>query len=173
MNNEKNPDSGHLCMSRRSFLLAGGSIVLSSVPGISAAVELLSKDYSRYKIASLSDMKVDTPVDFTYPPGRVTSPFFAVKLGEAAGGGVGPDNDIVAFSYLCTHMGGPLQGSYKAQHKAIGPCPLHLTTFDLTRHGMVISGHATESLPQAKLEIVDGSIYAVAVMGLVYGEYSS
>jgi arsenite oxidase small subunit len=46
---------------------------------------------------------------------------------------------------------------------------LHLTTFDLTRHGMVISGHATESLPQIVLEVQGDDIYAVGVQGLVYG----
>ena len=29
--------------------------------------------------------------------------------------------------------------------KALGPCPLHLTTFDLTRHGIFISGQAYQS----------------------------
>ena len=34
---------------------------------------------------------------------------------------------------------------------------------------MVVSGHATESLPQIVLEINGDDIYAVGVMGLVYG----
>jgi arsenite oxidase small subunit len=62
-----------------------------------------------------------------------------------------------------------LQGTYKDAYQALGPCPLHLTTFDLTRHGMVISGHATESLPQIVLEVQGDDIYAVGVQGLVYG----
>jgi arsenite oxidase small subunit len=81
----------------------------------------------------------------------------------------GQKKDIVAFNQQCTHMGGPLDGTYKPQHQVLGPCPLHLTTFDLTRHGMVASGHATESLPQIVLEIKGDDIYAVGVMGLVYG----
>ena len=169
------PDSGSdfMCMTRRHFLLAGASAVaLSSVPGLAAAAQLVAKEYPRQKIASLKDLKQDQPLDFSYPPGNPT-PFFVVKLGEAAGAGQGPDDDIVAFSYLCSHMGGPLHGSYKPAHKAMGPCPLHLTTFDLTRHGMVISGHATESLPQAQLEISGGDIYATGVMGLIYGQYDN
>lgn len=167
------PGSERLCMTRRSFLLAGGSaIILSTMPGISAAAKLIAKEYPRQKIASLSDLKTDQPIDFMYPP-NAESPFFIVKLGEEAGGGVGPNNDIVAFSNMCTHMGGSLDGTYKAKHKAMGPCPLHLTTFDLTRHGMVISGHATESLPQARLEISGGDIYAVGVMGLIYGQHDN
>ena len=93
-----------------------------------------------------------------------------VKLGVPAGGGVGPAQDIVAFSALCTHMGGPMGGAYKAKHKGLGPCPLHQTTFDLTRHGMVIAGHATESLPQIVLEIDGDDIYATGVQGLLYGQ---
>ncbi len=166
--------SDHLCMSRRNFLLSGSSaIVLSTMPGIAAAVKLASKDYPRIKVASLKGLITDQPVDFSYPPNNPISTFFIVKLGEEAGGGIGRRKDIVAFSNLCSHMGGPLNGTYKAAHKAMGPCPLHLTTFDLTRHGMVISGHATEALPQARLEISRGDIYAVGVTGLIYGQHDN
>lgn len=54
-----------------------------------------------------------------------------------------------------------------------GPCPIHLTTFDLTRHGMVVSGHATESLPQIVLETEGDDIYAVGVMGLLHNYASN
>ena len=170
----EHPQSEHLCMTRRSFLLAGGgAVVLSSLPGVAGAVKLLSKDYPRQMVVSLKDLKVDQPVEFMYPPNNPTSSFFIVKLGEEAGGGVGPNKDIVAFSNLCSHMGGPLNGTYKAGHKAVGPCPLHLTTFDCTRHGMVISGHATESLPQARLEVSRGKVYATGVTGLIYGQHDN
>ncbi|VAW55891.1 Arsenite oxidase small subunit precursor [hydrothermal vent metagenome] len=166
--------SDHLCMSRRNFLLTGSSaIVLSTMPGIATAVKLAAKDYPRVKIASLRELQTDQPVDFSYPPNNPISTFFIVKLGEEAGGGIGRKKDIVAFSNLCSHMGGPLNGTYKAAHKAMGPCPLHLTTFDLTRHGMVISGHATEALPQARLEISRGNVYAVGVTGLIYGQHDN
>ncbi len=167
-------ESDRLCMTRRSFLLAGASaIVLSSLPGVAGAVKLAARTYPSRKVMALRDLQVDQPVDFTYPPNNPLSTFFIVKLGVEAGGGIGPDKDIVAFSNLCSHMGGPLNGTYKAGHKAVGPCPLHLTTFDLTRHGMVISGHATESLPQARLEIVNGNIVATGVMGLIYGQHDN
>ncbi len=158
------------CLSRRSFLLTGATtIVATTMPGVTQAAQLIIKKYPRTKIASLKDLKDDQPIDFMYPPGNATSSFALVKLGEQAGGGIGHQKDIVAFSNMCTHMGGPLNGSYKKEHKALGPCPFHLTTFDLTRHGMVISGHATESLPQAQLEIVGDDIYVTGVMGLIYG----
>jgi arsenite oxidase small subunit len=62
-----------------------------------------------------------------------------------------------------------MQGTYKEEYKALGPCPFHLTSFDLTRHGIVIAGHATESLPQIVLEVEGDAIYATGLIGLVYG----
>ncbi len=169
------PEQGHdhgegrACMSRRSFLLSGGALItLASLPGVAmAAVQALKADYPAQKIASLSKLKRGEPIAFNYPYKDVRN--IIVKLGAPAGGGIGEDEDIVAFNLQCTHQGGPLDGSYKPEHQMLGPCPLHLTTFDLTRHGMVVSGHATESLPQIVLEVRGDDIYAVGVMGLIYG----
>lgn len=161
------------CMSRRQFLLSGGAVVtllaLGSIPGLAFAedVQVLKADYPRLLIGKLSALSTGVPVEFTYPYPDVRN--MLVKLGVPAGAGVGADQDIVAFNQQCTHMGGPLDGTYKQEHQVLGPCPLHLTIFDLTRHGMVASGHATESLPQIVLETEGDNIYAVGVMGLVYG----
>ena len=57
---------------------------------------------------------------------------------------------------------------YDAQHKLLG-CGEHLSTYDLTRHGIMVAGHATESLPQILLEIEDDNVYATAIVGLLYG----
>ncbi len=164
-------EHGRPCMSRRQFLLTGGAAIalmaVGNIPGIASAAQMLKATYPRQKIGSLSALKKGVPIDFNYPYPDVRN--ILVRLGTPAGGGVGREGDIVAFNQQCTHMGGPLDGTYKDQYQALGPCPLHLTTFDLTRHGMVISGHATESLPQIVLEIEGDSIYAVGIMGLVYG----
>jgi arsenite oxidase small subunit len=160
------------CLSRRAFLLGGASVVtLTTLRSWAGTFEV--KHYPRTHIASLSDILSGDPLAFQYPSDSPFATNILVKLGEEAGGGVGPDRDIVAFSQFCTHMGGPLAGTYKAEHKVLGPCPFHLTTFDLTRHGMVISGHATESLPQIMLEVDGGEIYATGVMGLLYGHTTS
>lgn len=45
----------------------------------------------------------------------------------------------------------------------------HWTTFDLTRHGMVVSGHATQGLPQVVLELDGDDIVAFGVLGLIFG----
>lgn len=169
--------AGHACMSRRELLLGAGAaatvITLAGLPGEALAQkwQALKVDYPRKKIGTLSALKKGVPVEFDYPYAKVSN--MLVKLGVPAGGGTGPGNDIVAFNQLCTHMGASIAGTYKDQHQALGPCPLHLTTFDLTRHGMVISGHATESLPQIVLETQGDDIYAVGVMGLLYGHGSN
>jgi len=165
-------EGDRVCMSRRQFLLAGGAMVTLAATGLpgeadAAPLHALKATYPRTKVGSLSALKKGVPVEFAYPYPNVSN--ILVKLGTKAGGGVGAEQDIVAFNQQCTHMGGPMQGTYKDAFQALGPCPLHLTTFDLTRHGMVISGHATESLPQIVLEVQGDNIYAVGVQGLVYG----
>ncbi len=164
------------CLTRRQFLLAGGvtatTLLWIQIPGMPQAIAAPARltSYPRKKIATLGRLKTDIPLSFKYPfDDPIHSASELIKLGVPAGGGVGPEKDIVAFSTLCTHMGGPLMGTYKKEHKAMGPCPLHLTTFDLTKHGMVIAGHATESLPQVTLEMRGNDIYATGVLGLIYG----
>jgi len=163
-----------LCMSRRRFLMAGASAITVAALGRSGGalaqgeeIYALKASYPRERIAALSELETGVPVMFNYPYENVSNAL--IRLGAPAGGGIGPDTDVVAFNQVCPHMGGPLYGTYKAEHQVLGPCPYHLSTFDLTRHGMIVSGHATESLPQIMLELDGDDIYAVGVMGLLYG----
>lgn len=167
-----------LCLSRRAFVLSAGTAVtvmglggLSGVFGQGAALQVAS--YPRKRIGRVSQLTEDQPATFKYPWNDFNSTNMLVKLGVPAGRGVGPGRDIVAFSTLCTHMGGPLGGQYRGRYKVLGPCPLHLTTFDLTKHGMVAAGQATESLPQIVLEVRGDEIWATGVMGLIFGYHSN
>ena len=167
------------CASRRQFLLMGGTatatVLLPGLKGIGAEkveAAVMSK-YPRVKIGSLKKLKTDKPIVFSYPDKGKFSKSILVKLGTRAGGGVGPKQDVVAFNSFCTHQGGKLDDLYKRKDKAIGPCPYHLSTFDLTRHGIIVAGHATESLAQVVLETKGDDIYAVAVIGLIYGRNSN
>lgn len=162
-------------ISRRDFLFAG-ALALSSIPlaalgaagGFAPGTVLLKATYTRKGIARLPDLVTGTPLYFDYPyPGL---PNLLVKLGAAAGGGLGAERDVVAFNLRCTHMGGDLSRAFQPAQQVLGPCPRHLTSFDLMRHGLVITGSATESLPQIELELEGDTIYAVGVMGLAYGE---
>ena len=161
-------------LSRRRFLQAAGvggaSLALLTVPGCG---NMMARTVAlpRTAVGTLADLKVDRPVTISFPDAQ--SKCMLVKLGVPAGGGVGPDGDIVAFSLACPHMGMTLLGGYNAKHKGIGPCPSHLTRFDLTRYGIVVSGHATQSLPQVLLEVENGEIWATGLRGLVYGRTTS
>ena len=110
------------------------------------------------------------PVEFRIPrrSGAYSPSACWSRWAPKRGGGIGPKKDVVAFNYFCTHQGGDLTGSYKADTKSLGACPLHLSTYDLTRHGILISGQAYQSLPQVLLELDGDDIYAVGVFGLIY-----
>lgn len=162
----------HACasMSRRGFLILGGaSISVLATYGTGAeAQDLVSSSYVRKVIGKVSDLAPGKATSFFYPTEDVEN--LLMMLNEEAGGGVGDARNIVAFNTICPHMGGFMgEAEFKSQHSVLGPCPLHLSTFDLTKHGMVVSGHAVEGLPQIVLEIDGDDIIATGVMGLFYG----
>lgn len=168
------------CMTRRAAMLhsAGvvtGTVLLNSLPGCgkSAPVPVQVTRHPGKLIGKLSELIVNEPVAFAFPDNAANTTSMLVKLGVEAGGGIGPDQDIVAFNMLCPHMGGALFYTYRREEKALGPCPNHLTSFDLLRHGMVIAGQATASLPQVLLELDGDDIYAVGLIGLIYGHCSN
>lgn len=161
---------------RRQFLLASGvataAVFFPGIPGFrTGSVEAVVAKYPRQRIGRLSDLKQDAPVFFDYPSAGIKN--MLVKLGAPAGGGVGPMKDVIAFNPVCTHRGGQLDKVYRPEYKVLGQCPLHQTTFDLTRHGIVVSGHATQSLPQIELELEGDDIFATGIIGLVYGRNSN
>ncbi len=181
LSKEKSAAHGKCMMTRRAFLMtsgaatAAGTIGISLFPGTANAFSATAQviGYPRKKIANLSQLKDNQPFDFSYPDEVRNNQCMLVKMGGAqAGGGVGAKKDIVAFSYLCTHQGGPMHGTYRVagDQRVLGQCPFHLSTYDLRRHGIIVSGQAYESLPQVLLEI-DGNndIYAVGMLGLVFG----
>ncbi len=118
-------------------------------------------------IARLGELSAGVPVGFEYPVEG--SACFLVKLGEPAAGGVGPEGDVVAFSYQCTHMGCSLEGYYDDAHKALGPCRCHYTTFSLCHGGQVVLGQATQDLVQVRLEVEGEQVFARGLEGFVYG----
>lgn len=167
-------------VSRRDFLkLTGAALIALTLPAILAKPGMASTlyaqrvDYPRQKIGSLRALKPGEPVSFKYPFDHPNMANLLIKLNEPAGGGIGPGQDVVAFNTFCTHQGGPLANQFQADSGVAGPCPFHWTTFDLARHGMVISGHATQGLPQIILELEGDDIYATGVMGLVFGFHNN
>jgi arsenite oxidase small subunit len=175
---ESAAEHGKCMLNRREFLMYSGTaavaastISVSLMPG-QANAKAHVVTYPRKLVGKLSQLKENQPVDFRYPDEGANSQCFVVKMaGAKAGGGIGPQRDVVGFSYLCTHQGGFLNGKYQAvgDHRVLGQCPLHLSTYDLTRHGIIISGQAYQSIPQVLLELDGDDIYAVGMMGLLFG----
>jgi arsenite oxidase small subunit len=158
-------------MHRRDLLAltAGGVAVSVFMPDANAQgarVDLAV--YPEKKIAKLSELQEGIPRAFTYP--LENHPNQLIKLGAEALRGVGPDKDVVAFSMLCTHMGGNLSGRYRHDVKALGPCPFHFSVFDLRKGGMPVHASATQNLPQILLRVDGDDVIAIGVVGLIYGQ---
>jgi arsenite oxidase small subunit len=66
-------------------------------------------------------------------------------------------------------MGGSLRGRYRHDVKAIGPCPFHFSTFDMKKGGIPVHASATQNLPQIVLRVDGDDIFAMGVIGLIYG----
>lgn len=113
-------------LGRRKFLRGSGVVAaagVATVVGAGAAradIPLARVSYPSQKLGNVKELKVDEPVDITYPD--ADSPGILLKLGKPVEGGVGPDGDIVAFSTLCPHKGFPL--GYVSADKSLN-CPGH------------------------------------------------
>ncbi|MFN6951523.1 MAG: arsenate reductase (azurin) small subunit [Albidovulum sp.] len=161
---------------RRQFLRGGlvatAGAAAATVVGTGqakATASLALVDYPANRLANISELAVNEPMDISYPDEN--SPGILLKLGQAVEGGVGPDGDIVAYSVLCPHKGWQL--SYNAGDKTLN-CPGHHSRFDCESGGQQVWRHATQNLPQFKLRVDDkGDIYAEGVDELIYGRLSN
>lgn len=158
---------------RREFLKGGvaGLAVASGlvVTGVSKGAEAQTATaMPAVDIAPLDSIPPGTEIPFDYPDEN--SPAALLRLGEAAEGGVGPDRDIVAFSMLCTHKGCTL--NFLGDRKML-VCPCHWSSFDPAKAGRLVIGQASQSLPQIKLEVVDGMVRATGIDGLIYGRHTN
>ncbi len=171
--------------SKRTFLKVAlvASGLLAAGAGASVARSLISPagtpggvtppaTFPRVKVANLSDLVVGTPVIFNYPLDN--EPNVLVKLGEKAANGVGPDEDIVAFSLVCQHLGciwgflprgnsPPCNMAYKAT-EPVGYCCCHGSVFELVNGARVIGGPSPRAQPQVTLEVDrTGAVLAVGM----------
>jgi arsenite oxidase small subunit len=161
---------------RRQFLKGSGSMaagaVAASVAGATRAKATPAParvDYPSNRLANVSDLAVNEPLDIAYP--GPDSPGVLLKLGQAAEGGVGPDGDIVGFSTMCPHKG---YGLLYDPSDRVFNCPGHFSRFDPEKGGLQIWGQATQNLPQFQLRVDDrGDIYAEGVDELIYGRLSN
>ena len=169
-------------LSRRFFLKSGGGAAAmvgaagtallptgaqAATPAGGTAMNLT---YPKSQVGNAGAMPVNQAVSFSYPdPG---SPCVAVRMGSAVPGGVGPNNDIVAYSILCTHMGCPVL--YEGGTKVF-KCSCHFSMFDAEMGGQMICGQATEDLPRVLLDYDarTDTVSAVGVDGLIYGRQAN
>ena len=160
---------------RRQFL-SGGAIAAAAtatavaLPATPAKATALARiDYPSSRLGNVSDLKLNEPLDVTYPDD--SAPGVLLKLGTRVEGGAGPDGDIVGFSTICPHKGFPL--NYVAADRTLN-CPGHYSRFDCEAGGQQIWGQATQNLPQYALRVDDkGDIYAEGVDELLYGRLSN
>ncbi|HYG90123.1 MAG TPA: arsenate reductase (azurin) small subunit [Azospirillum sp.] len=158
-------------LGRRQFLRGGAAAagaaavsVVAPAPA-KAAVPAARVDYPANRLANIKDLKVNEPMQITYPD--TDSPGVLIKLGSPVDGGAGPDRDIVAYSTMCPHKGYPL--AYNAADKTLN-CPGHFSRFDCEKEGQQVWGHATQNLPMFRLSVDGkGDIHAVGVDELIYG----
>jgi arsenite oxidase small subunit len=160
---------------RRQFLRGAGigaagfaATTIMPAPAKAAAGQAVV-NYPSNRLANVSDLKVNEPLDVAYPDDD--APGVLIKLGARVEGGAGPDGDIVGFSTICPHKGYPL--AYNSGDKTLN-CSGHYSRFDCERGGLEIWGQATQNLPQYMLRIDDkGDIYAEGLDELLYGRLSN
>lgn len=117
-------------------------------------------------VGKLGKLRIGEPLSFHYPDAR--SPCLVIRMGVPTEGGIGPNQDVVAFSQLCTHMGCPV--SYESGLRLLH-CPCHYTTFDPERRGAMVCGQATTDLPRIELrhDPKTDVITATGVDGRIFG----
>ena len=130
----------------------------------------MTLSYPVRAVGKAGAMPVNQAVNFAYPD--ASSPCVALRMGSPVPGGVGPNNDIVAFSSLCTHMGCPV--AYEAGTKTF-KCGCHFSIFDPENGGQMVCGQATEDLPKVLLnyDAKNDTVTATGIDGLIYGRQAN
>ena len=157
-------------MDRREFIKAGvaGAVLPAVSVKNSSASTTVAKSFPIFDVATLDEIPPKTVLYFSYPD--ASSPAVLIRLNEAGVNGVGPNNEIVAYSQLCTHKGCPV--AYRSQRKML-ICPCHWSTFDPSRAGAMVIGQASHALPQILLRITENIVQAYGVDGLIYGRQAN
>lgn len=164
-------NDNQLDTSRRDFLKVAMTLsAIFAVGGVGTVLKSISNPappgtssltFPRVKVADTT-IAANSPVYFFYP--LDSEPNFLVKTGQKAIGGVGTNQDIVAFSQVCQHLGCP-SISYRANGGPSGGptanCSCHGSIFDMLQSAKVISGPSPRPLPQVLLEVdSSGNIFA-------------
>jgi arsenite oxidase small subunit len=163
-------DVGRRQFLRGTDLAAVGLATAAALPQDAKAAQQLARvAYPSNRLANVKDLKVNEPVDVSYPD--ADAPGVLLKLGERVEGGAGPDGDIVGFSTVCPHKGFPM--TYNSDDRTLN-CPGHYSRFDVEKGGQQVWGQATQNLPQYTLRVDDkGDIHAEGLDELLYGRLNN
>lgn len=165
-------------LSRREFMIAGTAVGAVLGGGVVVPIGLTwSRDgngqiaavtarFPDVVVATYTDMAIGEPVTFDYP--AEGQPNLAVRLERPVNHGIGPDQDLVAYSSTCTHMGCPVS-EFTSEGSILGPCPCHFTVFDLANDGIPAFGQATQNLPRVLIRLEGGEVVAFGVHRPIYG----
>lgn len=141
-----------------SLLGLGAVTVTPSLMAAETKTVSIFGNYPKFKIGTMSQLKKDGEIDFSYPDATSTCKAVYVN-GQAK-----------AYSIICTHKGCPTM--YDKQ-TAVFTCPCHFTKYDAAKDGQMIIGHATGGLPQVRLEIEGDNIFAIGIDGLIFGRINN
>jgi arsenite oxidase small subunit len=171
-------------MSRRGFLklaaAAGGAITIAAVASSIKAATFVPTStaltsWPVVTVTNINQLQPLNPITFYYP--LTSTPNILVKLGVAADGGIGPENDIVAFSIICQHLGcqygfvptgaSPICNAAYKTAMPLGYCCCHGSQYDFTKAAKVIGGPAPRPVPMVQLQLdsATGDIKAVGMTG--------
>jgi arsenite oxidase small subunit len=165
--------------SRRNFLKA--AFVLSLLTILAGVADLMRyfspaalkiPPWPRVKVANIKDLQLNKPLSFEYPLTDTSN--YIVKLGKKVQNGIGPDQDIIAVSTICQHLGcivhfepaGRSDGEMpQFTGRPVAYCPCHGGVYDLDAGASVLAGPPPYPLPFVKLEYDEqtGDIYAAGM----------
>jgi len=114
--------------------------------------------YIKNRIGSLAKLKKAGELDFSYPDENALCKAVYVN------------NEVKAYSIICTHKGCP---TVYNKEKTMFECPCHFTKYDARKDGQMVIGHATGALPRVLLEISGDDIFAIGVDGLIFGRINN
>lgn len=131
----------------RYLVLASGAFAVGGV-GVAAWASLRRVNEGEpQRIVSLADVAVGGAYLFRYP--TQDDPAILLRLG---------DDDVVAFSQKCTHLGCVV---YWAERRDELVCPCHEGVFD-PRDGAVVAGPPQRPLARIDVEVrPDGDVWAL------------
>ena len=170
--NEQQRGPKHAVTRRRFIKLtsvtAASTTIANGILPNALAAEAKTVAYPVVNVTEIAALKVDTPLSFSYPD--ASSPAVLLRMRQAAAGGVGPGNSVVAFSVLCTHKGCPV--GYRPERRLL-ICPCHWSSFDPAKAGQMVIGQGSQALPQIVLRVQNGTVQAIGIEGLVYGRHTN